>query len=337
VRRALSPAKALETLWVPQHLTPLLGQRGERSGALLGPGHTDGEALFGFLPRRRPASGWQAQRDASRLLRLAHAVGLGHPKERCDRIGADGHADVLKPKGLRGVKLDRKRGAKLLAPRGCRHRGHQRCALGQGVMAEPLGFAPLLACQETWGIAPDALDEGLARGQRIEASPQTGEEGAGLGPTGRRELEQRLGPGAPAVHLHQAGLGTHGRRRHTRQEGVLERARDAPAGRHNTLAGGVVVVIALEPAGGRVGDSVDAGACQPAFLQPVDGFVPLAAPVFAVDRRAAHVGDAMPEDQGTGCTRPRLGDRAPATVDVLQRGGPVAKLMVRGVDGQTGS
>jgi len=244
---------------------------------------------------------------------------------------------VIEPKGLSGVKLDRKIGAKLLAHRGCGHRVNQRFALSQGVMAEPRGVENLLACQETLGIASEALDEGVARGQRIEASPQTGEAGAGLGPTGRRALAQLLGPGAPAVHMHKAGLGAHGGRCQTRQEGVLERARDPPAGRQKMRESGGVLVRALAHAGGRVGDIVDAGACQPSFLQPVDGFLQRAATVFEVDRRSAHVGDETPEDPGNGCTRPRLGDRDPNAVDVLQRGGTMAQLMVRGIDGHNGS
>ena len=61
------------------------------------PGHTDRQDLFGFLPSRRPAQGRQAQGDASRILRLAHPVVLGHPKKRFDRIGADRQADVIEP------------------------------------------------------------------------------------------------------------------------------------------------------------------------------------------------------------------------------------------------
>ncbi len=106
MRRALSPAKALETLRAPQHLTPLLGQRGELSGELLLPCHTDCKDLFSFLPSRRTAEGRQAKRDASRILRLAHAVVLSHPEQRFDRIGADRQADVIQPESLGGCKLD---------------------------------------------------------------------------------------------------------------------------------------------------------------------------------------------------------------------------------------
>jgi hypothetical protein len=51
-------------------------------------------------------------------------------------------------------------GVKLLAHRGGGHRCNQRFALGQGVMAEPLGFENLLAGQETLGIAPEAVAQG---------------------------------------------------------------------------------------------------------------------------------------------------------------------------------
>jgi hypothetical protein len=109
----LSPAKGLETLRAPQHLTPLLSQRGELSGELLLPCHTDREDLCGFLPSRRTAEGRQAQRDASCILRLAHAVVLGHPEKRFDGIGADRQADVIQPQCRGGLKLEREIGVKL--------------------------------------------------------------------------------------------------------------------------------------------------------------------------------------------------------------------------------
>jgi hypothetical protein len=118
VRRALSPAQALEMLRVPQPLTPRLGHRGALSGARVLPGPTDGEDLCGFLPRRRPASGWEAKREASRLRRLAHSVVLGHPQERCESIGAAWQADVIEPKSRSGCQRDRTRGATRLAPCG---------------------------------------------------------------------------------------------------------------------------------------------------------------------------------------------------------------------------
>ncbi len=52
--------------------------------------------------------------------------------------------------------------------------------------------------------------------------------------------------------MHKAGLGAHGGRRQARQEGVLELARDPTTGRHKTLEGRVVLVIAFEHARGSV-------------------------------------------------------------------------------------
>ena len=77
-------------------------------------------------------------------------------------------------------------------------------------MAEPLGLENLLARQQALGIGSEALEEVLARWQLIEARPQTGSEGAGLGPARGRELEQPIRPGNQAVHIHQAGFGAHG-------------------------------------------------------------------------------------------------------------------------------
>src|SRR5712691_7430130 len=115
---ALTPTQTLETLRVPQDLATLLAPRGERSGAFVWPGHTDREDLLGFFPSRRPAEGRQAKGDARRILRVAHALALGHPKERCDRIGADRQADVIESKALRGFQLALKRGVELLAHSG---------------------------------------------------------------------------------------------------------------------------------------------------------------------------------------------------------------------------
>src|SRR6266404_1928677 len=95
VRLALTPAQTLETLRVPEHLATLLGQRGELSGELALPCHTDREDLLGFLPSRRPAEGRQAKGDASRILRLAHPMAFGHPKERFDGVGLPISSDTI--------------------------------------------------------------------------------------------------------------------------------------------------------------------------------------------------------------------------------------------------
>ena len=67
------------------------------SRELVLPGHTDLEDLRGFLPRRHPAKRGQTKGDASRILRLAHPVALGHPEKRFNRIGTDRQADVIEP------------------------------------------------------------------------------------------------------------------------------------------------------------------------------------------------------------------------------------------------
>ena len=174
MRTALRHAEAVETLRVAQHLTPLLGQRDALTGDLLLPRHTDREDLLGFLPRRHTAAGRQTKRDASRILCLAHPVWLGYPEKRFDRIGADRQADMAQTEGLSCLKLDLEIGAKLQAQ--CRggYRVKQRLAWGQGVVREPLRFEHLLARQQACGIGSKPRDEGFARGQLIQASPQPG-------------------------------------------------------------------------------------------------------------------------------------------------------------------
>ena len=93
MRSALRQAQTLKTLWVTQHLAPLLGQGDDLTGELLLPRHADLKHLLGFLPSGKTAQGRQAKRDASRILRLAHPVLLGHPEKRFDGIGADRQAD----------------------------------------------------------------------------------------------------------------------------------------------------------------------------------------------------------------------------------------------------
>jgi hypothetical protein len=134
-------------------------------------------------------------------------------------------------------------------------------------VGEPLRLENLLALQQALGIGPKALDEVFARRQLGEARSQTSEDGAGLGPAGRRELEQPLSPGDSTVHMHKAGFGAHGGRRQTCQERLLELSRDAPAGRQKPLECRVMLLIVLEHASGSVGDIVDAGAAQASFLQ----------------------------------------------------------------------
>ena len=171
MRLALTPAQTLERLPMAQHLAPLLGQRGALPRDFVLSRHADPQHLRGRLSGWRTTQGRQTQRDAGCILRLAQAMARGHPEERCDRIGADGQADVLEPSGLGGLELLRQRGATLLAHCGRGHLAEQRLTLGQGVVGEPLGFQNALALQEAVGIGPEARDEVLARGQLTHTSP----------------------------------------------------------------------------------------------------------------------------------------------------------------------
>ena len=95
MRLAQTLAQTLELLTMAPYLAPLLGQCGAWSRALVVSRPTDAQHLLGFLSRRRPTQGRQAQGDASRILRLAHAMALGYPEERFDGIGTDGQADLI--------------------------------------------------------------------------------------------------------------------------------------------------------------------------------------------------------------------------------------------------
>ena len=57
MRGGLLEAETLETLRVPHHLAPLLGQRGELSGESLLSRHTHLQHLLGFLPSGNAAEG----------------------------------------------------------------------------------------------------------------------------------------------------------------------------------------------------------------------------------------------------------------------------------------
>ena len=57
--------------------------------------HTDAQHLLGFRSRWHPTQGWQAQGNASRILRLADSMALGHPEERFDGIRADRQANLI--------------------------------------------------------------------------------------------------------------------------------------------------------------------------------------------------------------------------------------------------
>jgi len=87
-------------------------------GEFLLPRDTDSKDLLGFLPSRCPTQGRQTQCDASRVLRLAHPVVLGHPEEGFDRLGAHRQADMIESKGLSRFQLVLQRGTKLEAQSG---------------------------------------------------------------------------------------------------------------------------------------------------------------------------------------------------------------------------
>src|SRR5713101_227365 len=165
LRVGLLQAETLKTLWVTQYLAPLLGQGGALCCALLLPRDADLKDLLSFLPRGRTAEGWQAERDAGRILRVAHPVVLGHPEKRFDSIGTDRQADVIETEWLRRLQLEVKIGAELQAQSGGGHRIDQRLALAPGVVREPLRFEHLLALKQAEGIGTQPLDEGFARGQ----------------------------------------------------------------------------------------------------------------------------------------------------------------------------
>ena len=113
-------------------------------------------------------------------------------------------------------------------------------------MREPGGFEHLLARTQPFSSGAKVLDEGCARGERIEASAQPGSGRTGLGATGGREFEHAVGPGEEAVHVHKAGVGAHGGRHSTRENGLLKFARDATTDGHKGLESRVMLVGTLE-------------------------------------------------------------------------------------------
>ena len=141
-------AATLETRRVPQHLAPLRGQSTMLPWAFLLSGHADRKHLLGFLPPGNTAPGRQAKGDASGILGLAHAVLLGHPKERCDGIGADGHAEVIEPACGGARECAVQISAPLPASSGRGPGVKQRLTLGAGVVRQPLEREHLLARQQ---------------------------------------------------------------------------------------------------------------------------------------------------------------------------------------------
>lgn len=174
MRVGLIEAQTLKTLWVIQHLAPLLGQGDDLTCEFLLPGHADVKHLLGFLPSGKTTQSRQAKRHAIGIRRLTRPMALGHPKKRFDGIGADRQADVIEPEGRGGLQFEIKIGSKLLTQGGRRHGFKERLALGAAVMRESLDLENLLALKEAEGIGSKALDEGFTGGQLIQAGAQLG-------------------------------------------------------------------------------------------------------------------------------------------------------------------
>jgi hypothetical protein len=337
MRRAETLAQTVELLAMAQYRAPRRGQCGALACALVLARHPAAPHLLGFLARRHPTQGRPAQGEARRILRLAHAMALGHPAERGDGLGADGQAALRESSGLGGGAWRRSRGLQRLAPEGRGQRAEQRLTLGQGGRGASPGLAHLLALQPALGLSAEARDAVRARRQRSHARPQTGSDGAGLGPPSGRALEPPIGPGAQAVPRQKAGCGAPGGRRHTRPESVLKLPCEAPTGRQAARAGRVRLVRGLEHGGGSVGDSSDAGASQPWWRSPVSRLLPRAAAVCAGGCRAAQRSAAPLAPLGHRGARPGSGPCDGAAVAVGQRRGAVDAVLVRGIERSKGA
>src|SRR5712692_6887928 len=138
------------------------------------------------------------------------------------------------------------------------------------------------------------------------------------------------------MHIHKSGFGLYVGRRQTRQQGVLEFARDTTTGRQKSRKARMLLVDALEHARHGVRDIVDTRAGQPMLTQYGHSLVEIAAPVFAVGGRAAHLGDETTEQRGKRFACPGIRHRAPNTVDTVQREGPWREVMGMGLTGQDG-
>ncbi len=146
-------------------------------------------------------------------------------------------------------------------------------------------------------------------------------------------MEDPVGPGEQAVHMHKAGFGAPFGRRQTRQDRLFDVARDAPTGGHKGLEGWMVLVGALEHRGHGVRHIVDAGTPQALLLQAGDSVAQITATVFEVGGRATHPGDQTPEELGNRVTRPGIRHRDPHAAGVLQRRGTGGEVMVMGING----
>src|SRR5258708_25796975 len=97
MRGALKDAQTLKTLWVTQHLAPLLGQGDDLTCDLLLPRHADVKHLLSFLPRGHTAQSRQAKRHAIRIPRLSHPMTLRDAEKRFNGSGAARHPAVIHP------------------------------------------------------------------------------------------------------------------------------------------------------------------------------------------------------------------------------------------------
>jgi len=338
MRVGLLEAKTLETLRMPQHLAPLPSPGGALRGACLWARHPHLAPLCRFLPRGNPAPGRQATCQAMGRRRLASPMALGDAAKRCDRLGADRHADVLQPERRGGLPREGKSGATLLTPSGRRHGVHQRLAPGSGIVREPGGVAHLLACKQPCGIVSKPRDEGLTGGPLLQTPPHPGPGRAAFGAPGWRELAHVSGPSAQAMCMHQAGCGAYVRWRQTRQHRGRACARDPPTGRHKGRACRGILREALAHPGHGVRAIVATRAAQSLALltQSGNGLLPSAAPVFAGGGRASHGSEAAAAPRGKRLARPGIRHAAPETVDRLQGEGPWSAGRGMGLTGQDG-
>jgi hypothetical protein len=162
-----SAAKLFEVMRLRPHLAPLLGQGEDpiAEGLLLV--YRDLQHLLGFLQRGDTAKRREAQRHAIGILDRAHPVLLGQPKERFDRVGADGQAHFIEAKLLGRLELMVEIAGKLLAHTDRSHGVQQGLARVQGVVGEAAGFEHFLACQKRHGIGSKLADQGATGGQLI--------------------------------------------------------------------------------------------------------------------------------------------------------------------------
>jgi len=291
----------------------------------------------GFRVRlRRAAQGGQAKRDLLGLLHLIHPVLLGHADKRFEGIGTDREADLVETQRGGGLELVLERARKVAAHRLRGDGVEKRLTRGQRVVREALGFEQLLARQKRHGLISKPLDQGVARGERVETGAPLRQGGVRLGTASGREVEQAIGPGDQTVHMHEARFGWNSEGREASQKRVVELARDAAARGHQGGACRGIWLASRAHMGHGVGDSVNGGTRKPRRIQPADGFVQLAARVFAVRRWATPGGDEALEQVRDAFTRPGRGHRHRETPHLPEAGSRLVEGLVMGVERQDG-